>query len=85
MSGVRQWFSTRGNILQVVFGMSEDIFDDHDQMGRSRYFTKHLPMTKTDSYNTELFIPNVRNSEVEETWRMDILHVSVTILPVVLL
>lgn len=59
--------------------MSEDIFDDHDQMGRSRYFTKHLPVTKTDSYNTELFIPNVRNSDVEETWRIDILHMSVSL------
>ena len=78
MSGVRQWFSTRGNILQVIFGMSEDIFDDHDQRGRSRYFTKHPTMSKTDSYNIELFIPNVRNSEVEETWRKDILYMSVS-------
>ena len=52
MSVIRQWFSTRGNILQVILGMSEDIFDDHDQRGRSRYFTKHLTMDKTGSYNT---------------------------------
>ena len=51
MSGVRQWFSTRGNILQVIFGMSEDIFDDHDRRGRSRYFTKHPTMSKTVLYN----------------------------------
>ena len=41
--GIRQWFSTGGNfVLQVAFGMSEDIFDSHDECERQILVTSSI-------------------------------------------
>lgn len=56
MSGVRQWFSTRGNILQVIFGMSEDIFDDHDRREETDTLLNILQCPRQTPIMPELFI-----------------------------